>query len=641
MSEWIPKIVINEARGLTAPPAPIDAAAVIIGCASAGTQSALGLTQNNTPALVAASGYGPGVDAAATVIDADALTVALYTTPATTPGSYGTIDLSGFTGTALPLPDASSLPLNNHEVYIRFVVGTPTIGTTGATYVWSTNDGRDVSAVTALGTDDFILLPHTGAKILLEPGAGDLTALNTLINEEKTKLAAHVVLVAGTVHSNADNNASVIAMNATASATTTATRIARVNAVKAAYNAHRVLGSGASPAIHINVPGDAVNVVAVADAIDDESALALALDIKAKLNAHEASVVFHTIADGTNTITSPAPVAGSIVAGDIIRVKTIAPKWAVADIDTAATKLAQSSYDFSMIYVSGSCSASEAGHVSTMLNTLAALGGKRCTAVIHTRGPNVGETETDWAASIEADFLAFNDDRITIIEGHPTWFLSPTDGRILNRSWAPMFFARSLAVTRRTWPGSPNDNGLANVFLYDSAGNLVGHDEGPSGNVTGLGDAVGQGNRFTCLIRGPFPQVRNQVFTTVPWVQWTTGGRIFQLPQRRIANAIERAGNAVSFPQLGGTAFYDTDPNTLVSTLTTESQNAIHTTIFDGLGADFNEDIENYGDDDPVTGLVQVASVITVANGIAVIGFTIAPRLGALIVRMNFTYAAQ
>ncbi len=348
-------------------------------------------------------------------------------------------------------------------------------------------------------------------------------------------------------------------------------------------------------------------------------------------------------------------VAGQTYAdGDIGTAVTSGPKWAAADIDTAglpAGALCQSPYEFAHLYLAGPCSATEAGHVTTMLNNLKSVG-KIVDAVIHTRWPNVDGTETEsvWKASVETDFLSFNDDRINPIEGKKTIVIDPVTSQVHHRTWAYAYFARMLASERNTWVGSPDDGGFASpdggtdlVQLYDSTGTLIGHDEGPSGNVTGLSDAFGAGNRFTCLVRGSTSQSRRKAYTTVPWVAFTTGGRVFTFMQRRIAQAIERDALDVSFASLGGTNFYDTNETTGISTLTIPAGNAIHHVIFDALTGDkYAEDIENSADDDPTTGLVQVNPVVTVAPGnLVTIAVTLAPKIAGKILSIGLTYAAQ
>lgn len=637
---WIPTVTVTEQRGAVAPPANIDQAAVVLGCTSIGTPG-LSPLFNNSTSMIAALGYGDTIDAATYITDPINPSrqpqgpIAIYKTASTTPATYGTVDVTGVLGTGTIGVDATSLPFGTYAQAWLQVGAAFTVGVAGGTVRWTLDGGTNWSGYTPVGTLDYFLVPNSGVKWTFSPGATDLTALNTLINEIKTDLNAHVILTTGTVHTSADS-ADVVS---TANATNTATRIALVNALRTAYEAHRVKGSGVT--IHINASGDTVNVIVAAVATDDESALTLALDLKAKLNAHDAGTTWHTIADATNTVTSPAPAAGGFFAADLAKVATTGPKWSTADLDTAATDLARSSYDFSQILIVGPCSAAEAAHVRTLLNALANRG-KRVEATIYSRGPNVSEPEVTWGAAVQTDFAAFFDDRIEFKEGMPLLLTDPVTARVYQRTWVPAYFARMLSQARRTWAGSPNDGSLDGVQLYSSAGVLTGHDE--SGDVfTGMGDAFGQGNRFGCVFRGDTPQTRLGVYTTAPWTAWnpTDDHHIYLAMVRRIVNAAERSAKSVSFADLGGSVFYDTDPQTLVTTLQPDAQEAIHGTLFDALTIDMRDDLENAQDADPVTGIVAVSSVITVAGQLAIVPIGLNLKVGAWIIKIPLTITVQ
>ncbi len=328
-------------------------------------------------------------------------------------------------------------------------------------------------------------------------------------------------------------------------------------------------------------------------------------------------------------------------AGDIAKVATVGPTPSTADIDTAATALARSSYDFSQIFFAFPMDAAMAAHVTLLLNTLLARG-KRVEATIYTRGPDDGESEIDWYADIAADFAAFFDDRIEKKEGMPLLLTDPVTARVYLRPWAPAYFARMLSQPRGTWAGSPNDGALDGVQLYTSGDVLRGHDE--TGDVvTGLGDAFGQGNRFGCVFRGDTPQTRLGVYTTAPWTAWNPNNdhHIYLSMVRRIVNAAERSAKSVSFSDLGGRVFYDTDPITKVTTLQPDAQEAIHGSLFDVLTIDMRDDLENAQDANAVTGVVAVSSVITVNGQLATIPITLNLKVGAWIIKIALTVSVQ
>lgn len=81
-------------------------------------------------------------------------------------------------GTSVVTLDETTSGNDDYEAYVKIVAG-GTRGTTGITYQWSLDGGRNLSPVTALGTATSITLPGTGgAKILL--AAGTLVAGDTI-----------------------------------------------------------------------------------------------------------------------------------------------------------------------------------------------------------------------------------------------------------------------------------------------------------------------------------------------------------------------------------------------------------------------------------------------------------------------------
>jgi hypothetical protein len=120
---------------------------------------------------------------------------------------------------------------------------------------------------------------------------------NFLLNDMKAKYNAHIASVAH--HLNADA-ANVVAA---ADATDLATSITLVNAIKAAYNLHRVEAVGPVHATH--PPSDTVNVVTVANATDLATVITLAEDIDIQYKAHitnNLGTTHHTIPDTVNML---------------------------------------------------------------------------------------------------------------------------------------------------------------------------------------------------------------------------------------------------------------------------------------------------------------------------------------------------
>lgn len=627
------EVTVSEARGFVAIPADIDKLAVVIGCSSAG--SGLSSFFLSGSAAVAGVGYGDAVDTLTQIIEQKQpsstrkFPAAIYTTPATTTGSYGTVDSTGETGTAVVTAHSATKPFGTYHARLKVVNG-GLIGTAGITFQWSLDDGRSYSVTTALGTATTYTIPNSGVQFDFAPASADLTALNTLLNELKTDYEAHRVLTAGSVHGAADSTNTITA----ADATNTATRVALANDLRAKYNAHRILTAGG-----VHGAADTTNVITAPVATDDSTALILALDLKAKYNAHIVLTAggVHGAADGTNTTTSPNPSAGALIAGDVIKCRTFAPAPAAADIDTAFTALAQSTIDFALVVCEFPMTATLAAHVSTGLAALRNVG-KRAMAICRTRLPDfeMTETESAWATSVSADYAAFTDSTIHVRATYGI-ITDAVTGRQYRRSDLAQYAADVVRTDRPITPDLPADQKMENFSLVDENGNQVGHDEGPRGTVTGLSNDT-LGNRFGCNQRFPDQGRREDVFSTVPWVMYASDERIRNVPVRRIANAMERVAVTAGTSDLGANLAY----NPTTKRLTAASRKALQGKMFRALSPEFAKDIQNARDAGLDTGLVQVDPNVTVTGGnLLKVKTTLAPLVFGILLDLDIVLAIQ
>lgn len=637
----LPSSSVSEARGFVATSADVDQLAVVLGCSSLG--SGLSSFYLSGQAAVAGVGYGDAPDTLAQIVEQvqpDGKTkkfpAAMYTMPGSTVGVYGAIDVTGVTGTAVASVHSATHPYGTFEAYLRVITG-GFIGTDGITLVDSLNNGRDVSNITGLGTATSYTIPHSNVRFDFSPATADLTALHTLVNEIYTDFNAHVVLTTGGVHGISDA-ADVVSI---ASATDTATTVARINAIRAAYILHINKTAGG-----VHGAADTTHVLVAPVATDDSSALILALDIKAKYNLHIATTAggVHGLADGTNATTSAAPTAGALAAGDIIKVRTKAPEPSTSDIDTAFAALKVASVNFTLLICDFPVTATVALHISTGL-ALLRTAGKRVTAICRTRIPDfeAAETEAAWATSIAADFATFFDSSILVRAAYG-FITDAMTSREYLRSNLAQFAADVVRVTRDVVPDLPADRRMANFRLVDGTGARIGHDEGPRGSVTGLSNDT-LGNRFSCDFRLADTTRQEEVFCTIPWVMYASDERIRNLAVRRIANAMERVATSAGNSGLGGRIRYikenPADPSS-VPRLTGPGRRAVHGKIFSALKKEFRKDIANATDASLDTGLVQVDPEITVTGGnLLNIDATLAPSVDGIVLSLALTLAVQ
>lgn len=629
-------ITVSEARGFVAVSAEIDNLAVFLGCSSAG--SGLSPFFLSGDAAVASVGYGDAVDALTQTIEqrqsdgsvAAKVPAALYTLPADTAGSYGTIDVSGITGTGIVEVDSTVIPLGTFEAQIK-IVGGGLIGTAGITYRSTLDGGRNWSNVTALGTAVGITIPNSGVAFELEPPTATLVAA---VNDAKAKYNLHVVKIAGGVHGAADN-ADVTAVS---NAVTDDDCIPLINDICTKYELHRVKTAGA-----VHGLADSTNALVITSAATTvEGALARYLDFKAKYNAHVilTTGAVHGASDAADQLVIATPSSGTLLANDLWKVRTLGPAPSTASVDAAFIALANSTADFGLVVCEFPADAAMAAHFTTGLNALLARG-KRCAVIGRTRLPDfeAAESETTWGTAIEANFSTFQDSRVHI---RATYDLT-TDAmttRQYRRSDLAQFAADCVRVARFVWPCAPNDRATPNASLVYSDGSDAGHDEGPRGAFTGLSDDT-LGNKFGAQQRLADPTRREDVYNTVPWVFYAADERIRNLPTRRLCNAIERVAVSAGIPSAGVQLFYiPAGPG--AGTLTPESQLAIQEAIYQALHANFKGEIQNIDDSAVDSGLVQVTPAITVSGGnLLGVSVTLAPVIGGFVQTLKISLAIQ
>ena len=630
----IPSVTAPIAPGSPASDVTIDQRMVIVGPTSIG--SGVSNFFRSSADLIAARGKGDVVETATNVIEQRQegggngvkVPVSVCTTPATNPGSYGTINTTGITGTATAAVDPAALPLTTAQAWILVAKG-GTLGTPGI-QIRTSLDGARTAWSNAIGllTDTGYTFSN-GARIEFSPTSADLTALNVLINESFTDYNAHVILTTGTVHTTADT-ADQVSAGTYPAATNTATRKARINALIAAAKLHVVKGSGGSPATHINVGGDTAALTALTAlplATDDDTALAAALGFKDVLNDHmSGATAWHTIGDATNTITSPDPVAGTLNTGDLIKVDTYAPYPNPADIFDGSTSpptgamvlLGNSPQAFSMIAMDFPCDSTMQATITSGLNYMESRG-KDVACVFRTRIPDEGESESDWADDVAADFLNVFDFRVCRRAGYGLVTDSLSGRRTLRSTFAALV-ASLVRVPLVVWANSPNDRPQDGVRLSEDDGTDVGHDEGSRGTSAVLADET-LGNLFSCDFRSPRAPNPESVFGSFPFTAAGPSDAIKTLPLLRVIYAVRREALQAAFLATGGLIAYNpADPNVFgsVPTLPESSRLGLQGAILRRLSARFQGVIQNPDDTDIESGLVRIPTTATVSPSLLV-----------------------
>ncbi|MEI8259506.1 MAG: hypothetical protein WCJ30_27890, partial [Deltaproteobacteria bacterium] len=391
------QVIVQEARGLSAQPDQgVDSRWCVIGNSSIGSVG-LSLLLGNTAPVISSYGYGMGPDATTHELARTKVPGAFCKVPNTTAGSYGTIDVTGVTGSALVSNDSTVTPNGEYDAWIR-VDTAFTVGATGGALSTSLDGGVNWDGPFNVGTATSYTIANSGAKFLFEPPAAQVTALIAYANDIRTKFLAHIVYTTGTVHGSADSTSDD---NVQIAATNLATTITLLPTLLAGLVAHRAKGS----TTHITADVDSAVTALVATALAANTAasasgtaqdtITAALATAAAFAAHENTTagVYHTIRDTVNVVSATVPTRGALAAGDVAKVRTLGPKWAAADLYTAGSPdtgafaaLKASDTSFGLIYIEGPMSASEAATVSAGLDMLNAAG-RRPSVIVRARRP--------------------------------------------------------------------------------------------------------------------------------------------------------------------------------------------------------------------------------------------------------------
>lgn len=165
-------LAVQEATGLVAVPADIDATAVVMGAASALAARTLSPFYYSASAAVAGVGYGDGVDTLCQVIEqrqgsnttTTKIPAAIYAMGQSgAAGTVGTPVTSGITGSAAAHVTVTGTPYGTYEIEVE-AVGTITVGT-GGTFIYSVDGGVTWSNQTNLGTATTYAIPNTNVTI--------------------------------------------------------------------------------------------------------------------------------------------------------------------------------------------------------------------------------------------------------------------------------------------------------------------------------------------------------------------------------------------------------------------------------------------------------------------------------------------
>lgn len=482
----VPQVVTNVANGAPAI-VPDDIATT---CAVIGYSSSATAVDGTYPPKVfsrralAIAEYtdGPLVRAGVHLVDTVKRSVIFQHCEASNPGEYATVDTTGFTGTALPISVAATVPDNEAELYIEFVNG-GTFGTDGITYKKSTADGRiDLSGVLRLGTATQISFGTTNAAIEFDPPLADML---TYVNELVDEFEDHVALTSGGVHGAADTGPYTISGTA-ASQSAAITRLvqtiaaAKLHVVKTSSSIHGAADNTALAALNaITTPTTGQTLITAAIAFE-AAFFGDGVAVNSGHTMRTASSV-HGAIDSTNVIVSSVPSRGTAEAGDIVRCKTRAPYPSTGELAAAFQALATSAYTPGFVVLPGRTPAGHAATISAGLD-LMKENGKPCRVLVQARQRTDSDsTLQDFRDNLETEVIAVDDTRIcwvstdtlcTISEG--ATLVVPAE-RFAGYAANMAAYRAQIPFWQTTWQVGKGK--LPGVRLVDDDGVVVGWDE--------------------------------------------------------------------------------------------------------------------------------------------------------------------
>lgn len=568
------RVTVTNATGSPTQPAGADVAMCIVG---ASTSFPLPAGQVTPPysamgAAVTDLGQGDAVDA---LCQAIAITpgnpappgVSFYQTPSTTPGSYGTINVSGVLGTCLPAVNAAIAPTGTLDPWMQIVTG-GTVGVSGMT-AWASLNGGRAKVLVQLGVSDAYNFPANDgfagqAGFILGPPAAAVAALYTALNNLRTAELAHFLITTGSpaIHLAADTTDNT-ALTAIPVASSAATAVALYNGLLAHLATH-----GASTTYHTTA--DTVLATALAAlpvAVNTADVEANLSALTAGYNAHRVLVgsgPVHGSADSTNTCAAFTATPSTLLAGDTFYVHTSPPSWADADLYAAGppatgafAAIGASSYSFAIIVVTEPVQISDFPTLSAGLDSMLVYN-KRPTLLCRFRDQmQTGETTAQYITAVRAFCAACQDNRITISYGGG-WLTDAFSQRIYSRSGLPAVLAR--AQGNQAYPGvegeviaqSPAWAGrgpLEGFSLVDNNGHLVpgAVDE----FITGGQDQVGSvgGAMGYCYQRDAATQ---GTYVSAAPVLYPSSSTVLTLMDSRVSQALQRVLYSVAWTMIQG-----------------------------------------------------------------------------------------
>lgn len=307
----------------------------------------------------------------------------------------------------------------------------------------------------------------------------------------------------------------------------------------------------------------------------------------------------HNSADATNTIAATSPTSGTIVAGDIVRVSTVAPAWSNTLLADAFTAYGNSNHDASIILISGRILPANFATIVTGLNALEGKG-KRCVVITQARKRADGETEAQWRAALDSEWAEYLDYRVAVCAGDG--LATFTDGTLSGqyaRGFSTQAVRRLMSIDRFRTAWEVALGRLEDFTISNSNGIVVGHDEATSPGL--------KASKFWTVYRPSSSLVGRVAFLNFDITRFNPQDRVRSVRVNRITNRMIAEIQAVGLSLLGKT--YDVKRTGATSgTLSQSAIDAIRPKFEQPIQNGFQADISDWNASD----LIVIGQTVTI-----------------------------
>lgn len=168
--------------------------------------------------------------------------------------------------------------------------------------------------------------------------------------------------------------------------------------------------------------------------------------------------------------------AGTLVTGDVVKTRTVAPQWSATELGAALDALQNSAVNWEIVHIVGPIDATAFDTIETKMAAIRIIG-KYCAWIGNTRMPLVAETEATYLSSLSGVFGSKVSVVGTLCAGACKLVSSVVSGRVYKRPISFSVAADTASASPEVDIADINRGALTGVSIRDANGNPDEHDE--------------------------------------------------------------------------------------------------------------------------------------------------------------------